>query len=187
MKQKEVYTPAEDTYLLNKTVKKELKEGIKALDMGTGTGLIADTLSDKAQKVVAVDINPEAVELAEENLATKNNVEIKQSDLFNEINETNFDLISFNPPYLPIKDQKIKEPINKAWNGGKTGKKTLFRFLDQLNKKLSPGGISLILISTLTEPNKVKSKIKDIGFDYEVVSKKKIFFEELMVIKIKNI
>ena len=56
-----VYEPAEDSYLLQKFVKKLVKG--KVLDMGTGSGIQA--LSVKGD-VLAVDINPEAVEKCKE-------------------------------------------------------------------------------------------------------------------------
>jgi len=57
----EIYEPAEDSFLLQKYVKKYAK-GI-ALDMGTGSGIQAETAasSKKVVKVFAVDINEEAI------------------------------------------------------------------------------------------------------------------------------
>jgi methylase of polypeptide subunit release factors len=62
-----VYTPREDSYLLAEAVN-GLVEGI-VLDMGTGSGIQAITAALKPQvtEVVAVDINPLALELAERN------------------------------------------------------------------------------------------------------------------------
>ncbi|KAA0008598.1 MAG: methyltransferase [Thermoplasmata archaeon] len=45
----------------------EIKEGSIVLDMGTGSGIIAIEASRKASIVVAVDVNPEAIEIARKN------------------------------------------------------------------------------------------------------------------------
>ena len=51
-----IYEPAEDSFLLQKYVKKYAKG--KVLDMGTGSGIQAEAAKD----VLAVDVNPECVE-----------------------------------------------------------------------------------------------------------------------------
>ncbi|MFB6215986.1 MAG: methyltransferase, partial [Candidatus Aenigmatarchaeota archaeon] len=76
-------------------------EGRKCLDIGTGSGILAVTMAKKGAEVVAADINPEALEAARDR-ADQEDTDIKlvESDLFENIEEE-FDLIVFNPPYLP--------------------------------------------------------------------------------------
>lgn len=97
----QVYEPAEDTFLLSENL--AVKEGGDiALDMGTGTGIIALLMARKARWVLGVDINPIAVELAKENARINGitNVEFRLSDLFDNVSGK-FDVITFNAPYLP--------------------------------------------------------------------------------------
>ena len=61
----EVYEPREDSILLNKYVK-EYSRGF-VLDMGTGGGFQAITASRKAIRVLATDINFEALRVAKNN------------------------------------------------------------------------------------------------------------------------
>jgi len=85
----------------------------KVLDLGTGTGAIALAIASerKYDKVVAIDFQSGAVELAKQN-ATLNqidNVEIFQSDWFKSVDETKFDLIVSNPPYVEANDPHLRE------------------------------------------------------------------------------
>ncbi len=62
---KDVYRPAEDSYLLAKHVESTVSGNV--LDMGTGSGIQAVTAAMKpeVESVLAVDINPEALREAE--------------------------------------------------------------------------------------------------------------------------
>ena len=73
-----IYKPREDSFLLQKQVKK-FAEG-RVLDMGTGSGVQAITAAESAEYVLAVDVNPEAVECAR-----KKGLNVIQSDLFESV------------------------------------------------------------------------------------------------------
>lgn len=76
---------------------------LRILDIGTGSGCIALALARALPHahVVAVDVNPHALDLATRNAACNDvaNVQFVQSNLFENISET-FDLIVSNPPYI---------------------------------------------------------------------------------------
>jgi len=88
-----IYEPNDDSYLLKEFVLKHARG--KVLDMGTGSGIQAEAALEKTQDVLAADINNEAAEFCK-----KKGINAVQSDLFENINHK-FDLIIFNPPYLP--------------------------------------------------------------------------------------
>ncbi len=77
----------------------------KILDIGTGSGAIALSLAKHFAdaKVWAIDINPDALKLAQENAIINaiENIEFIKSDLFEQISDQKFDLIVSNPPYIP--------------------------------------------------------------------------------------
>jgi methylase of polypeptide subunit release factors len=73
-----------------------------ALDLGTGCGVQSLHLAVHAEQIVATDLNPRAIELAEVTLGLNriDRVELRQGDLFAPVAEDAFDLISTNPPYV---------------------------------------------------------------------------------------
>jgi tRNA1(Val) A37 N6-methylase TrmN6 len=93
-----VYDPSEDSFMLADAALAEVKAGEKVLEIGTGSGVVSLFLKDHAD-VIATDISP----LACEN-ARRNGVEVVRADLYYGICGP-FDLVIFNPPYLPTADE----------------------------------------------------------------------------------
>lgn len=178
---KNVYTPREDSLLLADVIWEFNNVG-EVLDMGTGSGIQALIISKKAEKVLGVDINPDAVKIAKENARINNvkNTDFIVSDLFDKVNNK-FNLILFNAPYLPVED-KMKGA--EQWSGGKTGRKVLERFAGDVKKYLKKDGIILIVISSLTGLEETKKLFNKYGFKVGVVRKKKIPWETLYVLEI---
>ena len=169
-----IYEPREDSYLLQEYVLKYA--GGKVLDMGTGSGILAEIALKKTKDVLAADINLEAVEHAK-----SKKINAVHSDLFSNI-KGKFDLIIFNPPYLPD-DKRVKDI---ALDGGKKGYELLERFLKQAKNYLNKNGKILILFSSLTKKNKVDKILKENRYIFEFLETKRIFFEELYVYLIKE-
>ncbi len=178
----EVYEPAEDSILLLKNLVDVKDKDV--LEVGVGTGLISIACAKKgAKKVVGVDINPYAIKLAKENAKLNNvNVSFFESDLFENV-DGEFDVILFNPPYLPTSEnEKINNYLNYAFDGGKNGREILDRFIYELPNYLKKGGIAQILQSSLTGERETINKLKSLGFKVEISARLKVPFEELMVI-----
>ena len=177
----QVYEPAEDTFLLAENLK--VKERFTALDIGTGTGIIALLMAKRAKFVLGVDINPIAIEIARENARINGikNVEFRVSDLFENV-KGRFDIITFNPPYLPGKTEELEGLIDLALIGGKSGREVLDRFIDQVKKYLTPKGIVQVVQSSITGIERTMEKFTRLGFKVEVTARKRYFFEEIVVI-----
>lgn len=175
----EVYKPAEDSFILAENLL--VDKGDVVLDIGTGTGILALAAAEKADKVVGTDINPIAVELARENARVNGigNVEFIQCDLFPPGNER-FDLIVFNPPYLPVKEPGLLE---KAWSGGEGGIEIIERFLNSVSKHLKEDGVFELLVSSLGDMERIDEIMKRNKIESEIIDKRRLFFEELSVIK----
>ena len=104
----------ETEYLVEKTINyaKQMNHKLDILDIGTGSGAIAITLSKHINSnVTAIDISNEALEIAKQN-AIRNHVNITftQSDILKNITGK-YDLIISNPPYID-KSEKI-DPLVK--------------------------------------------------------------------------
>src|SRR4051812_20215987 len=92
----------------------ETSQSRRLLDLGTGTGAIVLAIAHekKSWRCVGVDRELAAVELAEKNRVYLDlqNVKIQQSDWFSALaNETAFDVIVSNPPYIDPNDEHLSE------------------------------------------------------------------------------
>ena len=84
-----------------------LKENLKVLDIGTGSGAIALALAKSRPDwtITASDISQDALDLASKNAEIQNlNIFFKKSDCFSEIS-SKYDIIVSNPPYISLVDE----------------------------------------------------------------------------------
>lgn len=177
----EVYEPCDDTYLLARNL--EVRESDEVLEIGTGSGILAIIAARKAKRVVACDINKKAIECAKHNAKLNNvNIEVIESDLFSNI-KGKFDLIIFNPPYLPSSPLDREDELAKAWDGGETGREVINKFIKEAKKFLKPKGRVQIVASSRCGIKEVIQKFHEEGFETEIIARERHFFEELVVIK----
>ena len=96
--------PRPETEFLVELIKNKISSPVKILDVGTGTGCIALMLKKLFPESIvdACDISDEALNLAKEN-SEINNLEINlfQSDLLSAVEDTDYDVIVANLPYIP--------------------------------------------------------------------------------------
>ena len=171
-----VYKPAEDSYLLIESI--DAKDCKKALDMGCGTGIVALHLA-KFCSVVAVDVNEKAVENTIYN-ARLNGIELKvvKSNLFSNIYEK-FDIIAFNPPYLPTKGEDI------AWDGGKHGIEVLKKFFKSAWRYLNENGRIYFIASSLSGIDRLIKKFP--VYEFKKLEERAFFFEKIYAYMAKPI
>lgn len=118
----DVLIPRPETEELVDWIIQDLKnEEIEILDIGTGSGCIAIALAKNlsSSRVTAIDISPNAIEIAKSN-AFANKVEIKfqEVDLFNiqkELQVSKFDIIVSNPPYVRECEKTMMKPNILNW------------------------------------------------------------------------
>jgi len=169
-----IYSPSEDSYLLSSILKKQLpilledNPNLIFLEIGTGSGVHLETaLSSgvKKENIFSCDIDQKSV-----NHCNLLGFHCIQSDLFEKI-VGKFDLIIFNPPYLP--DDKFDK--EKDTSGGKKGSEVINKFLKRAHKYLKNNGRILLVTSSLTKG------LDFLNYNKKLLQKKKIFFEELYV------
>lgn len=171
-----VYNPSEDTYLLRDYLKENVElDGKKFLEIGTGNGEIAIHAAENGAEVTATDVNHEALEHVKGKARDKDiEVEVIESDLFEDVENRNYDLIVFNPPYLPG-DEGIGD--EEIWRGGTKGVKVSERFLEEVETYMSENGCFFIVASSLAEYRDLIKK-----FDLSILDKEELWFETLYIL-----
>jgi release factor glutamine methyltransferase len=183
-----VYEPADDTYLIAENLEVHITDEV--LDMGSGCGILSVLSAQKAKRVVAVDINPDAVKCTKLNAKVNEvsgKVEVVRGDLFEPLRKVAiFDIVLFNAPYLPTENEKPSSWIDYAWSGGKKGRELIDRFIAHSLKHLKPEGRILMVQSTLSDVNETLAKFMKQGFDATVKAEKKVAFETIILIQTKR-
>ncbi|AFV24972.1 putative methylase [Methanolobus psychrophilus R15] len=175
------YDPAEDSFLLADAAVEHTKDDSRVLEIGTGTGFVSAVLrANRDVNLVATEINPHAA-----SCARSNGIEVIRTDMFAGLRKGNtFDIIIFNPPYLPTSEnEKVPGWLNYAFDGGIDGRDAIGSFLNEAFSYLAPGGTVMLLISSLTGIDEVRKKMEGQGFQTEIVASARCSFEELVVVK----
>jgi len=174
----EMYEPSEDSYFLNKILKREIfnflkkKPNLKLLEIGSGSGINLITALDlgvKKSNIFSCDINADAVKKKK-----KKGFNCVKSNLFEKI-KNKYDLIFFNPPYLP----KCKYDNAPDTTGGKKGSEIINKFLIQAKKHLTKNGKIILLTSSLTKNTNWRN------YNKKLLAKKNLFFEKLFIWELK--
>jgi release factor glutamine methyltransferase len=160
--------PITDTSpLLGEAVLAEVRPTDRVLDMGTGSGVNAILAATEATDVLAVDVNPSAVEAARRN-AERNGladrIEVRHSDVFSAV-DGEFDLIVFDPPFRWFAPRDLLEVATAD-----TGYQAMTRFFTEARRHLTPGGRMLIFFGSSGDLAYLRHLMDAEGFTAEVIA-----------------
>lgn len=189
----EVYDPSEDTFLLLDEIHPTAEDSV--FEIGSGTGIIALYCAQKGATVVCSDINPFAIDLIKKNYEQNKSqltgsLEIRKGSLYDVLTkDETFNLIIFNPPYLPTsKDEYVGGSgwFDKAVSGGKTGLEITIPFLKQLPNYLTDEGRAFTIFSTKSPRNEFNQTLKNNNLESIIVASQSFTDETLELHKIKK-
>lgn len=124
-----------------------------ALDVGTGTGVIALSLlhEDLVDRVVATDVSSDALDLARENacaLGLESRIDFRHGPVYTVLEPgERFELIISNPPYVAAHEADTLEPEVLDWEprealfGGPDGSDVIDALVSGAAEHLSPSGL----------------------------------------------
>ena len=167
------YPLSEDTFFLVDNIENE--KGDFALDIGSGSGYLTKLLSENFSFVVGTDTNFEV--LKHQTYKTKNLICCHGSDALN----VKFDLIVCNPPYLAT-----DEILDIATDGGTEGLEIPINIIKSAIPCLNRTGKFLFVTSSLSNYQALIDATKKEGLTVKIIAKKKLFFEELIIIEAKK-
>ncbi len=155
------------SHLLGEAVLEEVRESDRVLDMGTGSGANAILAASEAAEVVAVDINPVALEAARDNAARNgvtDRIAVRHSDVFSNV-EGEFDLIVFDPPFRWFAPRDLLEAATTDENY-----RAMTTFFREARQHLAPDGRMLIFFGSSGDLAYLKRLFNEGGFAAEVVA-----------------
>lgn len=174
----DVLIPRQDTETLVEEVMRYLHDGMRILDMCTGSGCILLSLLHYSNDCMGVgsDISQKALAVAKANAESLGKeATFVQGDLFEPI-EGKFDFIVSNPPYIPTKvietleaEVKDHDPIS-ALDGMEDGLYFYRKIVDRAGEYLYPGGMLFFEIGC-EQAEDVKKMMTEAGYHDVTVCK----------------
>lgn len=164
-------------FLANRLDATLIPPGSSVLELGTGSGVVAVVAAHWARRVIAVDINPEAVRCARINALVnrvEDRVEVRTGDLFAPVRGERFDRVVFNPPYY---QGTPRDAADHAWRGVAMAE----RFAAGLADSLRPGGQALIQLSTDADESLFTKALESHRFLIERIAERHLVNETLRI------
>ena len=167
-----VFQPPSDSFMLADQLRRErLGPGVRVLDLGTGSGHLAVVAALAGASATAVDVSRRALLSARLN-ARLNGVRVTalRGDLFAPVAGRRFNVIVSNPPYLPHPDEKLPEHgLARAVDAGPRGRAFIDRICAQVGEHLTPGGVLLLVHSSVCGERETLDALSRRGLQANVV------------------
>lgn len=168
-----MYVPSEDTLFLIECAKQY--RGAWALEIGVGSGAVAQSLLTNFKNVVATDIDLASLGYCR---GKKGGVMLVCCDAASALHGK-FDLVVTNPPYLPG-DPRADATVH----GGPAGIETTMRFVESAVPLLSETGRMLVIASSLADLAALDAFVQEKKLKKRVVGEKALFYERLYAIEL---
>ena len=167
----DVLIPRQDTETLVEEVLKNLHDGMRILDLCTGSGCILLSLLRYSNDCVGIgaDLSKKALKVAEENAGSLGlTAEFVQGDLFEPVTGK-FEIIVSNPPYIPsnviptlMEEVREHDPL-MALDGKEDGLYFYREITGKASEYLYPGGMLLLEIGC-EQAGAVTELMKNAGY-----------------------
>jgi release factor glutamine methyltransferase len=169
-----VHRPISDAWMLADAMRRELHaERRRVLDVCTGTGVLAIAAAQEGADVTAVDVSRRALACVRIN-ALLNGVRVEplRGDLFEPVAGRLFDVIVTNPPYVPGPSEDLPEKgLERAWYAGLDGRVVVDRICDEAASHLAPGGVALIVHSSVNGEDETLRRLEAAGLDASIAAR----------------
>jgi release factor glutamine methyltransferase len=150
--------------------------GGRVLDLCTGSGAVAISAARAgARSVTAVDVSRRAVWTVRLNARLNGvRVEARRGDLLDAVRDERFDVICANPPYLPAVEAALPDRgPSRHTEAGRTGRTLLDRIIAAAPAHLLPGGVLLIIHSSVNGEDATVDAMRAAGLEPLVVERRR--------------
>ncbi|XP_017663398.1 PREDICTED: hemK methyltransferase family member 2 isoform X1 [Lepidothrix coronata] len=204
---RDVYEPAEDTFLLLDALEQDAGRLREArveicLEIGSGSGVVstflASSILGSSALYICTDINPMAAYCTQET-ARLNDVHLQPviTDLNHQLHPQvkglsprlngKVDLLLFNPPYVVTPSEEVKgHGIEVSWAGGKQGREVMDRVFPLVPDLLSPGGLFYLVTIKENNPDEILETMKKSGLEGIQVLSRQAGQEKLTILKFRK-
>jgi len=166
-----VYLASEDSLLLRRVLQRF--SGQSCLEIGSGNGGNLSVLVKSFGFVVGTDIVPPEMPLG--------GGEFVLADRASCFRDYTFDLVAFNPPYLP--SEEVEDP---AVDGGRDGVDAALAFLEEAVRVMKSTGTILILLSSYNPRERIELICRKHGLTMTLEESERLFYENLAVYAIRR-
>jgi len=155
--------------------------GKRVADVGTGSGILALAAARAGATVVALDINPQAVNAAFDNSRANgfgDRVTAMRSDLMSALAPGFlFDVIISNPPFFSGEPRDVAD---RAWVAG-PGYRDILSLFEQAHERLKPSGTMYVLLSSDSDLHFLGQLIARAGFRARMATAFSIMIESMII------
>jgi release factor glutamine methyltransferase len=170
------YVPSDDTSLLVEALSGY--RGRRCLEIGFGSGAVLESLMGRFSDVVGTDVM--SLDQARE-AKGGGGVGVLLADRASCFRDGVFDLVAFNPPYLPSKGIQ-----DRAVDGGEGGVEIPLGFLEDALRVLTEVGKVVVLLSEDGDVPAFLRRATGMGASAVEVRRKRLFYETLVVYELSK-